>query len=160
MTTVEAGAATTIGAAATTTGLPGEVPVAVRLPTTILITIPTVPQVREAAINTAHLAAEVALRQTFEAAEVVDAAAGTRTSRESPCWFETLAPTSPIRISSWHLDALVTSAMCTSRGTTTRSKRKVLPSSSTRIPIVSKYAVPDLYRITMVLTLLSLVSVF
>jgi hypothetical protein len=144
MITVAAVEGMTIGAEATITGLPGEAPAAgdvVHLPTTI--------RARGAAIPTAHGAEGVAHSFAVEAevvvvVVVVEAVAAVvvaergRAFRESPCWCATSGPTSPTTTLVWRLGASVRSAMSTSRGITTRSKRKALPLSSMPIPIVSK----------------------
>lgn len=126
--------ATTTAAAATITGLPEEVPVAVLLPTTIT----TAPQVHEVAIPTAHPAVGVAPHRTLAAAAAAAVAAiataRRRVLQEYLCWFATLARTSPTTTLELRSDASVRFATFTSRGTTTRSKRKVLLSSSTPIP--------------------------
>jgi len=139
MITVVVGEATTIGAVAMITGLPGEDPAAVRL-TTMIFMNPTVPRVREVVTPTAHPVEGVVPRHTFATAEVVEVevaviATARKRAPGSPCWFETSALTLPITTSAWRLDALVKFATCTSRGITTRSKRKDLLSSST--PILS-----------------------
>lgn len=139
--------ATTIGAGAgvTTTGRPGVDPVAVALPTTTTrTTIPTVLPAPEEAMPTdppeegvvvvvprnTSVVGIVAVVVVVVAAAI---AAGTRGFPESPCWCATLGPTSPTTISAWPSGASEMFAMFTSRETTTRSKRRVLRSSSTRI---------------------------
>jgi hypothetical protein len=151
MITAAAEEVMTIGAEATITDLPGEAPAAGAVARLIRITIPTahrargaaIPTAHAAAIPTAHAAEGVAHRRSFVAAVVVAAVvaaiatAQKRAFRESLCWCATSVLTSPITILAWRLGVSVKSAMSTSRGITTRSKRKALPLSSTPMLSVS-----------------------
>lgn len=132
MTTV---VGTMIVVAVTITDLLEEDLAVARLLATI-ITINMDLRVQEVVIHMAHPAEEVARRQTI-AAEVAAIAAGMKIFQEFRSWFATLVHTSPTTTLARLSDASVTSVMCTFRGITTRSKRRVLPLLNMQILIVS-----------------------
>jgi hypothetical protein len=143
MTTAAAVEATTTVAVAMTMGLPEEDPAVAHLTTTIGTKINMDLRAHGVAIPTVRHAEGVAHRKTFAEAvagiAIAIATAGMtarmRAFLEYHFWFVTSAPTSLTTTSVRHSDALVTFAMCTSRGITTRSKRKVLPLSNMQIQI-------------------------
>ena len=135
--------ATTTVAVVMTMGLPEEDPAVAHLTTTIGTKINMDLRAHGVAIPTVRHAEGVAHRKTFAEAvagiAIAIATARMRAFLEYHFWFVTSAPTSLTTTSVRHSDALVTFAMCTSRGITTRSKRKVLPLSNMQIQIVSTY---------------------